>query len=288
LAKVEVNGIGIEYEIVGNGKRSAVITPGGRYTKETRGLRELAEELAKGGFRVVIWDRPNSGGSDVYLGGATEAEQTADVLAALLRTLNLAPALIVGGSGGSRQMLTAAIRHPDVVERLFLFWMTGGVLGVVGIAFHYCHDSWLAAATGGMEAVAKLPLWTGVLARNPRNREILLSQDPAAFMKKMSEWGQAFIPRPDAPVPGVTPADLAGLKMPVMILNSGKSDFYHPRQTTEAVHAMIPHSQLADPPWGDREWTERMAEMLRLGDNGEGLFARFPLLAPQILAFANA
>jgi pimeloyl-ACP methyl ester carboxylesterase len=286
--KVDVNGVGIEYEIVGNGKRPAVITPGGRYVKETAGLKGLAEELAKGGFRVLIWDRPNSGGSDIYVNGPTEAAQTADVLAALLRKLEMAPALVVGGSGGSRQMLTMTTRHPDVVERLFLFWMTGGVMGVVQIAFFYCHDSWLAAATGGMEAVAELPLWKGTIAKNPRNRELLLKMDPQVFMQKMIDWAEAFMPTPGSPVGGINPADLAKLKMPVMILNSGKSDFNHPRATTEAVHKLIPHSQLADPPWGDREWIDRMSEMLRLNDGGQGLFARWPLLAPQILAFANS
>lgn len=63
MARVDVDGIGIAYEIIGDGDRSAIITPGGRFPKETPGLRELAVELAKGGFRTVIWDRPNCGES---------------------------------------------------------------------------------------------------------------------------------------------------------------------------------------------------------------------------------
>jgi hypothetical protein len=54
--------------------------------------------------------------------------------------------------------------------------------------------------------------------------------------------------------------------------------------TSEGVHALIPGSQIAEPPWGDREWLDR----LRAQAAGEGLFARWPLLAPQILAFARA
>ena len=52
----------------------------------------------------------------------------------------------------------------------------------------------------------------------------------------------------------------------------------------ETLHAMIPGSQIAEPPWGDREWIDRLQASAR----GEGLFARWPLLAPQILAFAGA
>jgi pimeloyl-ACP methyl ester carboxylesterase len=290
LAKVDVDGVGVEYEVLGSGTRSAVITPGGRWTKETSGVRGLAEELAKGGLRVVIWDRPNSGGSDVYFGGSSEATQAADVLAGLLRHLGMAPAIVIGGSGGSRQSLLVATRHPDVVDRLFLFLIQSG-MSVVQIAYGYYIDSWVAAATGGMEAVAALPLWKDLVERNPRNRDILLSQDPPAFMRKMKDWTRAWIasfdPGADEHAPECTPSDLAALEMPVMILNSGKSDFYHPRETTEAVHAMIPGSKLVDPPWGDREWTELMAEMNRSGSGGGFLFSRWPLLAPRILAFAD-
>jgi len=50
------------------------------------------------------------------------------------------------------------------------------------------------------------------------------------------------------------------------------------------VHALIPHSILDEPPWGDREWIDRMAAARR----GEGLFANWPKLAPQILKFARS
>jgi len=52
----------------------------------------------------------------------------------------------------------------------------------------------------------------------------------------------------------------------------------------EQVHALIPHSILDEPPWGDREWIDRMAAARR----GEGLFANWPKLAPQILKFARS
>ena len=45
LAKIDVNGIGIAYEIIGAGARRAVITPGGRFSKEAPGIRELAERI---------------------------------------------------------------------------------------------------------------------------------------------------------------------------------------------------------------------------------------------------
>ena len=141
-----------------------------------------------------------------------------------------------------------------------------------------------AAAMGGMSAVAALPGWSEPLRRNPGNRARFLSLDENAFIETMKLWAKSFLPSADAPVPGTSAAQLKALKIPTMILRSGQSDFHHPRETSEALHSLLPGSQIAEPPWGDREWLERLAAQAA----GEGLFARWPLLAPQILAFGNA
>lgn len=280
---VSVNGISLAYELIGRGLRTAVITPGGRFSKDTPGVRALSERLADRGLRVLIWDRPNCGESDLAFTGESESLLHADALAGLLRALDIAPALVVGGSAGSRVSLLTAIRHPDVVERLFVLWISGGAVGLAALAFHYCHESLAAASRGGMEAVAALPAWKEQLTRNPRNRDIMLGQDVAAFVETMKRWAQGYFPKDNSPVPGLMPSELAMLKMPVMILRSGESDFHHPRETSETLHAMIPGSQFDEPPWGDREWIER----LQAAERGEGLFTRWPLLAAQILDFGG-
>jgi pimeloyl-ACP methyl ester carboxylesterase len=283
VPRIELDGIGIAYDLIGGGARSAVITPGGRSSKDTPGVRALAQVLADGGLRVLIWDRPNCGESDVSFRGPSESVLNADALAGLLRALDLAPALVIGGSAGSRVSLLTAIRHPAVVERLFLLWISGGAVGLTALAYYYCHDSLAAAAMGGMPAVAALPAWAETLARNPGNRERFLAQDPSAFIQTMKAWAEAFLPAGDSPVPGTTAEQLRALRMPTLVLRSGTADFHHPRETSEAVQRLIPGSQISAPPWGDREWLERMQAQAA----GEGLFARWPLLAPQILAFAE-
>lgn len=283
MAKIDINGIKIAYEIIGTGKRSAIITPGGRFPKETPGVRELAQELAKHDFRVVIWDRTNSGDSDVCFDGPTESIQNADCLGGLLRALKMGPAVVIGGSAGSRQSLIATIRHPDMVDRLFVLWISGGVLGLMALAYYYYHDSWNAAIGGGMKAVADLPIWKPLIEKNPHNRDYILRQDPEKFIKTMTTWAKSFIPTTDTPVPDLTPAQLKALKVPVMVLRSGISDPHHPRETSEQVAAAIPGAKLVEPPWGDREWVERQLAQA----HGEGLFAHWPQLAPQILEFAK-
>ena len=62
----------------------------------------------------------------------------ADSLAGLLRALDMAPAVIVGGSGGARVSLLTAARHPDAAAKLAMLWISGGVYGLMLLATHYC------------------------------------------------------------------------------------------------------------------------------------------------------
>jgi hypothetical protein len=54
--------VGIEYEVHGDtGGQPVALTPGGRFTMDSPGIREMAGDLAKAGKRVLIYDRPNCG-----------------------------------------------------------------------------------------------------------------------------------------------------------------------------------------------------------------------------------
>lgn len=280
MTKAMVNGLSVAYELIGEG-RPWVITPGGRFTKDSPGVRELARSLADGGNKVLVWDRPNCGESHVCFDGDSESAMQADVLAGLLRELDMAPAVIAGGSGGSRVSLLAAARHPDVAAGLALWWISGGVYGLMMLATHYCGGSLAAAWTGGMEAVAALPEWSEALEGNPENRQRFLDQDPHDFISTMERWMVAYCPRDDQHIPGL-PDDLArSISVPALVFRSGASDAFHTRATSEALAGMLPNARLVEPPWGDREWIERQA------DPEAGLFRRWPLLAPTLLDWSN-
>jgi len=281
---VDVDGTMIAYEIIGDGGPPWVITPGGRFGKDAPGIRELAQALAARGQRVLIWDRPNCGASDVCFAGASESAMQADALAGLLRTLDMAPAIVVGGSGGSRVSLLTAVRHPNTTAKLAMWWISGGIYGLLLLAVHYCGESVRAAWQGGMEAVVELPEWAEVLERNPRNRERFLALDPQEFIATLERWMLVYCPAPGSTVPGVTDAELARLVVPASIFRSGVSDPHHTRATSEQLHELISGSVLVEPPWPDDEWKQR-GEAAR---NGTGhLFERWPLLAPQLLDFAS-
>jgi pimeloyl-ACP methyl ester carboxylesterase len=282
MAIAKVNGLSLGYETIGQGGQSWVITPGGRFTKESPGVKELAQTLAARGNRVLIWDRPNCGESDVCFEGSSESAMQADALAGLLEHLDMAPAVIIGGSGGARVSLLTASRHPEVAAGLAIWWISGGVYGLLTLATHYCGGSLAAAWRDGMEAVVALPEWEEVLRRNPANQQRFLDQDRHQFVAAMERWMLAYCPRDDQHVPGLPDADARALDLPALVFRSGASDAYHTRATSEALAELLPRARLVEPPWGDREWTDRQEA------RDEGLFARWPLLAPQLLEWQAA
>jgi pimeloyl-ACP methyl ester carboxylesterase len=272
----------LAYELIGDGSGQPwVLTPGGRFPKETPGLRELAVELATAGNQVLIWDRPNTGSSDVCFTGASESAMQADALAALLRHLELGPTVVAGGSGGSRVSLLTAARHRDLAAGLALWWISGGVLGLMSLGHHYCYGSLHAAWQHDMAAVADLDEWQEVIERNPGNRQRILDQDRVQFVATFEDWMLAYCPCGDELVPGLADDDARALDLPALVFRSGESDAHHTRETSERVAELLPNSRLVEPPWGDREWMERQVE------HDRGLFVRWPLLAPQLLEWAG-
>ncbi len=280
----EVDGFEIAYDVVGDGRGQPwILTPGGRFTKEVGGLPEMAAALAEAGRTVVLWDRPNCGASSVAFRGASESEVQAEALAALLRHLDLGPTVIAGGSGGARVSLLAAARHPDVTAGLAMWWISGGVPGLLQLAGYYCLPSIDAAWHGGMAAVAALDQWQDTIAANPANRERLLAIDRDEFLAVMDRWAVAYCPCDDSLVPGLDDDDIARLSAPVLVFRSGASDMSHTRATSEALAAGLPGAELVEPPWGDAEWNERRAAIAETGS----LFVRWPLLVPQLLEWSD-
>lgn len=280
---VEAEELAIGYELVGDSGRPWVITPGGRFSREYPGIREFAAALAGLGNRVLIYDRPNTGESDVCFTGSTESAMQADVLAALLRHLDLVPAVITGGSGGSRISLLTASRHPDVASALAVWWISGGVFGLTTIGTGYCGANIRAAWVEGMEGVVALPEsvqgnWQEVMQRNPSNRQKILGQDRKEFIATMERWLLAYCPCGDELVPGLPDSEARAMALPTLVFRSGESDPFHTRATSEGVAQLLPNAQLVEPPWGDREWVDS-----QIGHR----FDSWPRLAPILDDWAN-
>ena len=196
---------------------------------------------------MLIWDRPNCGESDVCFEGSSESAMQADALAGLLTHLDMTPAVIAGGSGGARVSLLTAARHPETAAGLAIWWISGGVYGLLSLATHYCGGSVARPGPHGMEAVADSPEWAEVHASNPSNRQRFLDQDRATFIATMERWMLAYCPRDDEHVPGLPDADARALDIPALVFRSGASDPHHTRATSEALAELCPR-----PGWSSR------------------------------------
>lgn len=285
MPRIDVGGIGIAYELLGReGDPAVALTPGGRFTMDVPGLREMAEGFVQAGRRVLIYDRPNCGLSDACLLGESESEMQAEALSGLIRRLDLGPTVIAGGSGGSRVSMLAAARDPEVCSHLALWWISGDPIGLMQLATYYCGEAATLASAGGMEAVLKATSWAENFAKSGQARDFILAQNPDRFIAVMQKWAAAYAPSPITPVPGMTPSDFARLTMPTLVFRSGRSDLSHTRATSEWVHRLVPHSLFVDPPWEDGEWNYRSAQTMA-GTEGHTLFRSWPKLVSQILDF---
>jgi len=192
----------------------------------------------------------------------------------------MAPAVIAGGSGGSRVSLLTAARHREVASGVAMWWISGGVYGLMVLGTHYCGGSIAAAWNGGMEAVAALDEWAEVLERNSGNRQRFLDQDPKEFIATMERWMEAYCSCGGELIPGLPDDEARALDIPALVFRSGASDPNHPRETSEQVAQLLANAQLVEPPWPDTEWIDR-ARGLWQG------FERWPLLAPQLAEWAS-
>jgi pimeloyl-ACP methyl ester carboxylesterase len=284
MAIAKVNGLSLGYELIGETGPTWVITPGGRFSKDKPGVRELASGIADAGNRVLIWDRPNCGESDVCFEGTEgESEMQADYLAALLEHLELAPAIVAGGSAGARISLLTVVRRPEVARGLAMWWITGGVHGYVVNAYHYCVESIKAAWVEGMDGVVKLPQWQEVIERNPSNRQRFLDQDRDEFLATFDRWTRVHLARDDEIVAGLTAEQASAVKVPSLVVRSHPLDWVHLTATSERVAAALPNATVAD--WPDDEARDLALEMYATSPSA--LFTRWPLLVPGLLRWAE-
>lgn len=257
---IEINGGKVVYELLGpDSGAPLVLTPGGRFSKDVPGLRPLAEKLAEGGLRVLLWDRPNTGASDVQFFGVTESHMRADTLAELIRRLELGPTVIAGGSGGARDSILTTILYPEVATKLITWSIVGGVYSQLNLAMVYVLPNIRAVRVGGIEAVLELPEWKALTEANPNNRQRLLDLGADGFYQVMMRWLYAYVPKAGQTIPGVNDFEFTRIQVPTMIIRGGRGDIDHPTRTSLEVHSLIPHSRLVEPPWPEDAWERAVA-----------------------------
>jgi pimeloyl-ACP methyl ester carboxylesterase len=237
-----IRGVAINYDILGDRNGPAMaLSPGARNPYSH--VMPIAERMAAKGYRVLLHDRRNCGASDASFDPSkSEYEMWADDLADLLRQLDIAPAIIGGSSSGARLALTFALRHPQAVQALLLWRVTGGGFAVKRLAERYYDQYIRLAGEGGMAAVCAEEHFAELIRHRPSNRERLMALEPTAFIKIMQAWRAPFVAGADLPLIGTTEADLQAIKVPTCIIPG--NDLTHSSATGEAAARLMPHCEV--------------------------------------------
>jgi len=263
-----VRGATIAYDVLGKSGPWFALSPGGRRGKDE--VKGLAQRIADGGFRVLVYDRRNCGASDVVLEGVeSEYEIWADDLYELLKQLGGLPAYIGGASSGCRLSMLFALRHPDAVKGLLLTRITGGAFACNRLAENYYGQYVKAAEAGGMAAVCETEHWRDRIAANPSNRARIIGMDVKRFVASFKKWAEPFSTGANLPMIGATEQDLRSIKVPTLVIPG--HDRTHNRATGMRAGKLIPGAEIYDLMGEDVDadlaveaWEEKEAELAQL------------------------
>lgn len=288
-AEIEINGGVVVYEFLGpDDGEVVVLTPGGRFSKDHGGVHELARALAEGGKRVLLWDRPNCGRSDIQLYGRSESHMRAETLGLMIKELGIRQVVAAGGSGGARDSIIFTIMYPELVRKLALWHIVGGVYSQISLTGVYVLNELRTVRAQGIEGVVKMSgpagSWAELVAANPRNEDRLRAVGSEEFERVMTRWMDAYVPKPNEPIPGVSDWEFEEIGVPTLIVRGGERDFDHPKRTSMEVHCLIRGSRLVEPPWPEDAWEKAAAAAAQ----GRGsLFDPWVQAAPMLLDFID-
>lgn len=194
----------------------------------------------------LLWDRRNIGQSSVNYelsSGSNLVEEEADDLYKLLSRLDRLDSLFLFGmSSGARLSLLFQKRHPNLCRGIVLAPPTGGrtnnAIQVLCESYYEIYTR--AAAEGGMRAVAALPFYK---AKSEENRQRLLETEPQTFIRVLDKTCKFFKKFHDAPLIGMTEAEMRNCKVPVLVVHSGDTtDTLHLLADARIAAQMFPNS----------------------------------------------
>ena len=217
MAITTIDGVEINYEVIGSIGPWLALTPGGR--RSYAEFVALAGKIADDGFRVLLHDRRNCGRSGLAFDDS-EAEDAiwAEDLHKLMRELGALPGFIGGSSSGCRTSLLFYLRHRADVKGLLLFRVTGGAFAAKALPEKYYELFIRAAHEGGMAAVCDTEHWRERIALRPSDRDALMAMPVDRFIGIMENWKRRFVAGADLPVLGITEPELRSIAVPSIVI----------------------------------------------------------------------
>jgi pimeloyl-ACP methyl ester carboxylesterase len=267
---ITLNGFRFRFEIHGDGL-PIVYTPGAFYRLESG--RPFAERLSALGYRVLLWDRPNTGGSGLRFEPGHLLHLWADRLCDLLDHAGLSPAWLAGVANGLLFSLHMAVRHARRVTGLALiaaftddmrWWRP--VLEATFLA------PARVAEERGMPAALELGSgrwgvfdWPEQFALEPNKQSELLALNPALAARTLRAWASTYQSPGSIAYAGLTREQLAGIQAPAIVF-SGADDAHAPEHAC-ALHQVLPRSELViAPDYHGAAWPAVLQEVADTGD----------------------
>jgi pimeloyl-ACP methyl ester carboxylesterase len=239
----EINSVSLKYEILGTDGPWVALAPGGRRAMDE--ISGLAGRVAAAGFRVLIYDRRNTGQSGLSLDGeGSEFEIWADDLYQLLRHLGVSEVIAGGSSSGCRLSTILTLRHPELVRALLMMRVTGGPFAVKRLAYRYYTMFIEAAERGGMEEVCATDHFKDLIALKPSRQPEIMGWNVARFVDVMTRWRADLEADIDKPILGATESDLRGIACPVCVIPG--NDKTHSIAIGRLAQSLIPHAALRE------------------------------------------
>jgi 2-(acetamidomethylene)succinate hydrolase len=237
-ATVEGAGVELAYDERGSGE-TVVLVHG---TASTRTIWEEVREALGDGFRTIAYDRRAYGDSGAPEGfTATAVEEHGDDLIALLRGLDLAPALLCGHSFGAMTCLDAILREPELVRAAVLveppmLWLAStGTEAMSELRAAIEEGAAEQGSSGAIAAFTREVCGPQALDVVGHERAAAALRDPRAFaadLAAVNRWS-------------VAPGDLRAIGTPIVFVAGTRTPRAY-REPSEALARMIRSAELRD------------------------------------------
>lgn len=274
-----INGIRTHYEVHGEGPPLLMYSPGGfdatldKWTNLGVYARIKLLDHLPAKFECIIFDRRETGQS----GGRIERvtwDHYVEQGKGLIEHLGHESAHLLGGCMGVCPVLTYAVKYPEAVRSMVLYWPVGGARFRIRAHGRFAQHLALVEQEG-LQGVVDLALsteqgfgkdprigpWAPVIRTDPDFAKAYVEQDVARYKLIIEGMSETLIDRDTAP--GAEPEDLLCLDTPAFIV-PGK-DVAHATSAARYLEECLPNADYWDIP--PDEQTEanvpaRLAEFL--------------------------
>ena len=255
-----LDGVHTHYEVHGDGPPLLMYSPGGFDASldkwSTIGVYariKLLDHLPQR-FRCIVFDRRETGRS----GGRVEHIGWDDYVRqglALLDHLGIEAAHLVGGCMGCCPVTAFAVRHPDRVRSMILYWPVGGARFRIRASERFAKHLALVAS-GGLEGVVRLAEstdagfgkdprvgpWASVIRSDAGFAAAYATLDVERYKLIVAGMARTLIDRDTAP--GAEPEDLMRLDVPSLIVPG--RDTAHATSAARYLEECLPAAEYID------------------------------------------